>query len=182
MTDTLQLIAAVVSVLFGAGGIAALWRTRGQNHTDTIKTLSEAEAKFRQDQAAAIARLETRLDQQDKRNDALEAENRELNNRVNTLERENTDLHRQLDAVSLTLVEAQKQIAALTLRLEHAEAARADAVQRVQVAEATTELLRRENVALRERLISATATPAAGLAAAVTPSADPAALSAASAD
>lgn len=160
MEPYVTLLAALGGILAGMGGVGAYVRARGSNRADSIKSLSEAEATFRQAQAERIARLELRLDQQDTRNDSLETENRKLTNRVSELEAENRALQRSIGELSEQYREAIQRIAVLTERLDAAEKARATAVQQAQVAIAKAEILERENTNLRTQITVHTETAA----------------------
>jgi septal ring factor EnvC (AmiA/AmiB activator) len=83
MNDTIvSLIIAAISALLGGGGVAAWLRAKGQNTVDMLETY-----------AKRITTLETRSDEQDKRNDRLAIENAEMHGKVSAL----TALNEQLD-------------------------------------------------------------------------------------
>lgn len=132
--DWTTILVALVSAIFGGGGIAALLRARGENQVNMLQAMTER-----------IIRLEERNDAQDKRNDALARENAEKLGRIAALERDRETLNERLGVQRQLLDDQSVRLAMLGEREEE----NANLRQRLQVEMSTRGFLEREVAELK---------------------------------
>jgi FtsZ-binding cell division protein ZapB len=70
--DTIAI--AIISALFGAGGISAIARARGQNRTDATTALNTGQVAFNQQLAKRVNDLESALDKRDAADEIRDAQ------------------------------------------------------------------------------------------------------------
>lgn len=147
-----SIVVTIAGFLLGGGGLAALWRTRGQNRNDERSQLTAEQQAFRQSMASELSSLRQQILEVEKRNDLLESESREQAKQIASLTTQNgfqqTQLSQQATQIaSLTTQNATQaaQIAALTEE-------KAAVIQRLQVISAQKEFIERENNDLRKEL------------------------------
>ena len=145
---TWPLLIAVIGAILGTGGVAAFIRAYGQNRTDMRSALASEQATFRQDLAAQIARLETRVDSLEQERDKLAIQNASQIAQIATLETQNTQQSESLKVQRTLIDESGKKITALETRQTDLVEENAKLKNQLQVAEITISLLKRgESVA-----------------------------------
>ena len=150
MTDALvQALVAFGSLLLGGGGYAAYVRAKGQNQTEFYRVAVDR-----------ITALESRSDEQDKRNEALVESNAKLLGKVGALEQENQNLGERLKVQRILTDELQIKVG--QFEDEHEENIALRQTLQIEIAKRTflereVEQLRNEVAALREQLRKADA-------------------------
>ena len=137
MENTSVLINAVIallSLILGGGGYAALVRARGQNRSDIITT-----------QAERISRLETRTDLQDTRNDELSEINARLQGSMQSFESERNSWNERFAIQRKLIDELNMRVS----RLDVTEKENVELRHQLQVEMAKVSFLQREVESLR---------------------------------
>lgn len=140
MSETaLNLLIALASALLGGGGYAAYVRAQGQNQVDLVTAMADR-----------ITKLETRSDEQDKRNDQLTRQNAEQAGMIGALTNEKDNLSSRLETQRTLIDDLNARVA----RLGVLEEENARLRQQLQIETSKREFLEREVNALRQEVAS----------------------------
>lgn len=140
MSETaINLLIALASALLGGGGYAAYVRAQGQNRVDLVTAMADR-----------ITKLETRSDEQDKRNDQLTRQNADQAGMIGALTNEKDNLSSRLETQRTLIDDLNARVA----RLGVLEEENARLRQQLQIETSKREFLEREVNALRQEVAS----------------------------
>lgn len=132
-----SILIAILSALFGGGGVAAWLRAQGQNRVDLYQA-----------QAERIAKIEARSDDQDKRNEMLATINAELQGKLGALQSERYQTDERLKTQRVLIDDLSQKVA----KLGSMEQENAQLRQLLQIETSKREFLEREVLKLRQEL------------------------------
>ncbi len=147
-----SIIVALLAAVLGGGGVAGWLRARGQNQTDGRAQLASEQEAYRRQLGEQIARLQTRIDESEKRNDVLEQELRTQGKDLAALQTTNAYQERQLHEQAAQIGELRTQNATQAQQLAALTEEKAGVVQRLQAEVLKNDFLTRETNDLRREI------------------------------
>lgn len=151
MPDWSAIVPFAIAMLTG-GGLAGLIRARSQNRVDERAQLTTEQQSFRQSMAEQLARLQTKIDDGEKRNDVLELELRTLGKDLAALQTTNAYQERQLHEQAQQIADLRTQNATQAAQIAALTEEKASVVQRLQAEVLKSDFLTRENNELRHEV------------------------------